>query len=113
VAASFLISPIHAEGEPPLQWRDGYINWRRQLVKPNWQAFAAGDGTKFAVDTDHINRKRHSVVFYLIGDDTYDPKRLIEFQFNCKDFADVVSAVDTATVKLVEKEAERMACDEE
>jgi hypothetical protein len=75
----FTDDPASCPSEPPLQWRDGYIK-RHQVVKPNWQMFDAKDGTKFAVDTEHINRKRHFVVFYLIGGDAFDPKRLIELK---------------------------------
>ena len=41
----------HAAPETsPLLWRDGYVNWRGKLVRPNWQVMNADDGTKFAID---------------------------------------------------------------
>jgi hypothetical protein len=111
--AGLLMTSLHAESEPPLQWRDSYIK-RRQLMKPNWQIFDAKDGTKFAIDIDHISRKRHAVVFYLIGGDAFDPKRLTEFMFSDRgDYGgviEIVSAVDAATVKLIEPQAKQMVC---
>ncbi|CCE11560.1 exported hypothetical protein [Bradyrhizobium sp. STM 3843] len=110
VSASTQQSKPSAAGDEPLRWRDGYVTWRHKLVKPNWQIFDAKDGTEFAVDMDHIDRKNHHVVFYSIGGDAFDPKNLIEFTFNCKDMGEVVSGVGTERVKLIEEQAEQMAC---
>src|SRR3954470_22496889 len=48
----------------PLLWRDGYVNWRGKLVKPDWQVMSADDGTQFAVDLS--KKAAHYVAAYIM-----------------------------------------------
>jgi hypothetical protein len=65
----------------PLLWRDGYINWRGKLVKPNWQVMSADDGTKFAIDLS--TKAAHHVSAYIIDGDVFDKNNLFELHFDC------------------------------
>ena len=51
-----------------------------------------------------------SVVAYLVEGDDYDPKRLMKFLFNCKDFYEVVTSVSRDRLQPVEEQARKLAC---
>jgi len=54
----------------PLLWRDGYVNWRGKLVKPNWQMMSADDNTKFAIDLS--KKPAHYAAAYIIDGETFN-----------------------------------------
>ena len=99
-----------APAAAPLLWRDGFINWRGQLVRPSWQIVDGNDGSKFVIDTAHLDRNRHYVAAYLVGDDVFDPRNLFEFHFNCTDVAEVLANMDLVHAELIEKQTKELAC---
>lgn len=50
------------------------------------------------------------VVAYLVEGDGYDPKRLMQFVFNCTDFVEVVTAVSSDRLQPIEEQARKLAC---
>ena len=103
-------SPGSISSEPPvpLLWRDGYINWRGKTVKPNWQFFSADDGTKFAIDIGSM--RGHFIAAYIIDGDAFDRKNLFEFNFDCVNFAEVMSNTNLDRARIVQGKAEQIAC---
>jgi hypothetical protein len=131
VGGLLLLMPIKASGQPsdvevvgptpfgvaePAKWRDGYINWRgRKIFAPDWRTFRSDNTETFVVDMKSIvnidpNGTLVRVVAYLVEGDDYDPKRLIQFAFNCKDFVEVVTAVSFDRLRPVQEKARKLAC---
>jgi hypothetical protein len=50
------------------------------------------------------------VVAYLPEGDDYDPNHLMEFDFNCKDLFDVVTAVSIDRLRSVKEQVQKLAC---
>jgi hypothetical protein len=100
----------------PAPWRDGYTNWRgRKILEPDWRSFKADDGASFVVDMKSIvNISPDGVliraVAYLVEGDDFDPKNLITFAFNCKDFVEVVTNASDERVQSVQKQVRELAC---
>jgi hypothetical protein len=97
-------------GGAPLLWRDGFINYQGKLVDAKWQIVTGEDGSKFAIDVAHLDRKRHYVAAYQIGNDGFDPKDLFEFQFDCKQLWFVLGNMDTVRASLIERKAKVLVC---
>jgi hypothetical protein len=94
-----------------LLWRDGYVNWRGKLVKPNWQIMTADDGTKFAIDLSP--RPARSATAYIIDGNAFDKKNLFEFHFDCVGkFEEVMSNTDLKRSQIVEPTLHRLVCDD-
>jgi hypothetical protein len=114
VAVVLLALPIEARSQvpnaAPLLWRDGFIDHRGKLVRAEWQIVAGEDGSKFAIDMGHLDRKHHYVAAYQIGDGPYDPKNLFEFHFDCKRVTFVLANMDLIRAGLVERKARELAC---
>jgi hypothetical protein len=93
----------------PLLWRDGYVNWRGKLVKPNWQVMSAEDGTKFAIDL----RSAHYAAAYIIDGEAFNKSNLFEIQFDCaaKVF-EVVTNMDLKRAQIVEAKMHQLVCDD-
>jgi hypothetical protein len=94
----------------PLLWRDGYINWRGNLVKPNWQFMRADDGTDFAV---HFSTKpAHYAAAYIIDEDAFNKSNLFEFRFDCLGkVAEVLTNMDLKRAQTVEGKVRPLVCD--
>ncbi len=94
-----IIGPTPFRASEPPRWKDGYTGWRgRQFFRPDWQTFKADDGATFVIDMKSIANIAPDgvlmrVVAYLIEGDTFEPRNLITFAFNCKNFVEVVSSV--------------------
>jgi len=82
----------------PTRWRDGYIDWKgRKIFEPDWRMFEAENGAIFVVDMKSIaisapTACSSAVVASLVAGEDFEPKNLISFTFNCKDFVEVVDA---------------------
>jgi hypothetical protein len=111
-----VIGPTPFRAAAPAQWRDGYISWRgRKVFEPDWRMFRSDNGDTFVIDMKSIvnidpNGTLVRVVAYLVEGDDYDPKRLMQFAFNCKDFIEVVTAVSFDRLRPVEEQAKKLAC---
>ncbi|WP_456624346.1 MULTISPECIES: hypothetical protein [unclassified Bradyrhizobium] len=95
----------------PLLWRDGYVNWRGKLVKPNWQVMSADDGTKFAVDLS--KKSSHYAAAYIIDGEVFNKGNLFELQFDCaaKVF-EVVTNMDLRRAQIVQAKVHQLVCDD-
>ena len=95
----------------PLLWRDGYVNWRGKLVKPNWQVMSAEDGTKFAIDLS--KKSAHYAAAYIIDGEAFNKSNLFEIQFDCaaKVF-EVVTNMDLKRAQIVEAKMHQLVCDD-
>ena len=111
-----VIGPTPFRAAAPAQWREGYITWKgRRVFEPDWRTFRSDHGDTFVIDMKSIVNIAPSgtlvrVVAYLVEGDGYDPKRLIQFAFNCKDFVEVVTAVSSDRLQPVEEQARKLAC---
>jgi hypothetical protein len=111
-----IIGPTPFRVAEPARWRDGYIGWRgRKIFGPDWRTFKAENGGTFVVDVKSIaNISRTGllvrVVAYLVEGEDFEPKNLITFAFNCKDFAEVVGRVPYEWGQSVEERAQKLAC---
>ncbi|OAF19765.1 hypothetical protein [Bradyrhizobium neotropicale] len=95
----------------PLLWRDGYVDWRGKLVKPNWQMMSADDGTKFAID---LSRKSaHYAAAYIIDGEAFNKSNLFELHFDCaaKVF-EVLTNMDLKRAQSIEAKVHQSVCDE-
>jgi hypothetical protein len=99
------------------QWREGYITWKgTRVFEPDWRTFRSDHGDTFVIDMKSIVKNTLPsgtlvrVVAYLVEGDDYDPKRLIQFAFNCKDFYEVVTSVSRDQLQPVEEQARKLAC---
>jgi hypothetical protein len=94
----------------PLLWRDGYVNWRGKLVKPNWQMMSADDGTKFAIDLS--KKPAHYAAAYIIDGEAFNKSNLFEFQFDCaaKVF-EVVTNMDLKRAQIVQAKVHQLVCE--
>jgi hypothetical protein len=111
-----IIGPTPFRVAEPARWRDGYISWRgRKIFEPDWRSFKAENGATFVVDmksivnigsTDLLVR----VVAYLVAGEDFEPKNLISFTFNCKDFVEVVGRVPDEWGRSVQERAKKLAC---
>jgi hypothetical protein len=95
----------------PLLWRDGYVNSRSKLVKPNWQVLSADDGTKFAIDLS-AKSARYATV-YIIDGDAFNKSNLLEIHFDCaaKVF-EVVTNMDLKRAEIVDSKVHQLVCDD-
>jgi hypothetical protein len=95
----------------PLLWRDGYVNWRGKLVKPNWQVLSADDGTKFAIELS-AKSARYATV-YIIDGDAFNKSNLLEIHFDCaaKVF-EVVTNMDLKRAQIVDSKVHQLVCDD-
>lgn len=111
-----IIGPTPFRAAAPAQWRDGYISWKgRKVFEPDWRMFRADNGDTFVIDMKSIVNIAPTgtlvrVVAYLVERDDYDPKRLMQFAFNCRDFVEVVTAVSSDRLRPVEEQARKLAC---
>lgn len=95
----------------PLHWRDGYVNWRGKLVKPDWQVMTADDGTKFAIDLS--KKPAHYAAAYLIEGEAFNKTNLFELQFDCaaKVF-EVITNMDLKRYQIVGAKVRQLVCDD-
>jgi hypothetical protein len=111
-----IIGPTPFRVAEPARCRDGYFGWRgRKIFGPDWRTFKAENGGTFVVDVKSIaNISRTGllvrVVAYLVEGEDFEPKNLITFAFNCKDFAEVVGRVPYEWGQSVEERAQKLAC---
>jgi len=111
-----IIGPTPFRVAEPARWRDGYISWRgRKIFEPDWRTFRAENGAAFVVDMKSIaNIDRTGllvrVVAYLVEGEEFEPKNLVTFAFNCKDFTEVVGRVPDAWGRSVHDRARELAC---
>jgi hypothetical protein len=102
---------IGAAPPAPLLWRDGYINWRGKLVKPNWRVMSAGDGTQFAINLGP--KAAHFATAYIIDGDAFNRNNLFEFHFDCVGkVSEVVSNMDLKRAQIVEARVRQLVCDD-
>ena len=85
------------------------------MFSPDWRSFKSDRGDNFVIDMKSIVNLAPTgtlvrVVAYLVEGDDYDAKRLIQFAFNCKDFAEVVTAVSPDRLRPIEEQAKKLAC---
>lgn len=102
----------HAAPETsPLLWRDGYVNWRGKLVRPNWQVMNADDGTKFAIDLS--KKPAHYAAAYIIDGEEFKKSNLFEVHFDCaaKVF-EVVTNMDLKRYEMVGAKVHQLVCDD-
>jgi hypothetical protein len=94
-----------------LLWREGYINWRGKLVKPNWRVLSADDGTKFAIDLG--SKPARFATAYIIDGDAFNRNNLLEFHFDCvgKIF-EMVTNMDLKRAQIVEARVRQLVCDD-
>jgi hypothetical protein len=105
-------SSDHVSSETsPLLWRDGYVNWRGKVVKPNWQMMSADDGTKFAVDLS--KKSSHHAAAYIIDGEAFNKGNLFELQFDCaaKVF-EVLTNMDLKRYQAVGAKVHQLVCDD-
>ncbi|WP_354263875.1 hypothetical protein [Bradyrhizobium sp. GM2.2] len=95
----------------PLNWRDGYVNWRGKLVKPEWQIMTADDGTKFAIDLS--KKPAHYAAAYIIDGEAFNKTNLFELQYDCaaKVF-EVVTNMDLNRYQIVGAKVRQLVCDD-
>lgn len=95
----------------PLLWRDGYVNWRGKLVRPNWQMMSADDGTKFAID---LSRKStHYAAAYIIDGEAFNKSNLFELHFDCAaKVVEVLTNMDLKRAQIVEAKMHQIVCDD-
>jgi len=111
-----VVGPTPFQTVAPATWRDGYTNWKgRKVFSPDWRSFKSDRGDNFVIDMKSIVNLAPTgtlvrVVAYLVEGDDYDAKRLIQFAFNCKDFAEVVTAVSPDRLRPIEEQAKKLAC---
>lgn len=95
----------------PLLWRDGYINWRGKLVKPNWQVMSTDDGTEFAIDLSH--KSAGYVAAYIMDGETFNKSNLFELQFDCAaKVSEVVTNMDLKRYQIVGSKVHQLVCDD-
>jgi len=95
----------------PLLWRDGYVNWRGKLVKPDWQMMRADDGTEFAIDLS--NKSAHYAAAYIIDGEAFNKSNLFELHFDCAaKVLEVLTNMDLMRVQIVEAKVRRLVCDD-
>lgn len=96
---------------PPLLWRDGYVNWRGKLVKPDWQIMSADDGTRFAVDLS--KKSAHYAAAYIIDGEAFNKSNLFELQFDCAaKVVEVVTNMDLKRAQIVEAKVHQLVCED-
>jgi hypothetical protein len=95
----------------PLLWRDGYVNWRGQLVKPDWQMMSAEDGTQFAIDLSH--KFAGYVAAYIMDGETFNKSNLFELHFDCAaKFSEVMTNMDLKRYQIVGSKVHQLVCDD-
>jgi hypothetical protein len=112
-----IIGPTPFRVAEPTRWQDGYIDWRgRKFFRPDWQAFRVENGDTFEIDMKSIANISSRgpgpvirVVAYLVEEDDYNPNNLIQFGFTCRDITEIISSVPFERLRLVEREAKRLA----
>lgn len=94
----------------PLLWRDGYINWRGKLVKPDWRVTTADDGTKFAIDLG--KKPAQYAAAYIIDGEAFNKSNLFELHFDCAARVfEVVTNMDLKRAQIVAATVRRLVCD--
>lgn len=95
----------------PLLWRDGYVNWRGKLVKPNWQVMSADDGTQFAIDLSH--KSAHYVAAYIMDGEIFNKSNLFELHFDCAaKVSEVLTNMDLKRSQIVVSKVHQLVCDD-
>jgi hypothetical protein len=95
----------------PLLWRDGYVNWRGKLVKPNWEVMSADDGTKFAIDLS--KKPAHYAAAYIIDGEAFNTRNLFELHFDCTaNVFEVLTNMDLKRAQIVEAKVHQLVCDD-
>jgi hypothetical protein len=95
----------------PLLWRDGYVNWRGKLVKPNWQVMSADDGTKFAIDLSQKSARYAAA--YIIDGEAFNKRNLFELHFDCAaKVVEVLTNMDLKRAQIVQAKVHQLVCDD-